>query len=103
DGISTVVSARRTRIDGIVTVVVVFAWASVKAFWLERSETSVRTLRLIRPSVSTTGVKVRLTPNFLNSIVVWQTGGTVVLHERPPGIGNSPPATKVAFSPEIAV
>src|SRR5580704_11045404 len=93
EGISTVVSARRTRIDGIVTVVVEFGTVSVKALSLDRSETSVSTLRLIRPSPSTTGVKVRLTPNFLKSTEVWQTGGILVLsHDSPAGIGNSPPA-----------
>ena len=41
---------------------------SVSALSLERSETSVITLRLMRPSASTTGVKFMLTPNFLKSI-----------------------------------
>jgi hypothetical protein len=49
-------------------------------------------------------VNTRLTPNFLKSICDWQTGGDfVVSHDSPFGIGNSPPATKVAVSPEIAV
>src|SRR6202012_3516760 len=70
------------------------------------SDTSVITCRLIRPSVNTTGVKLSEMPNFLNSIegahcptepeaCVWQV--------TPVGIGNSPPAMKVADSPEIAV
>jgi hypothetical protein len=39
----------------------------------EISETSVITRRLIRPSVSTTGVKLREMPNFLKLIWVVQT------------------------------
>ncbi len=74
------------------------------AFSEDRSETSVITLRLMRPSDSTIGVNTRLTPNFLKSICAWQTGGDLVVsHDRPFGIGNSPPAMKVAVSPEIAV
>ena len=58
----------------------------------------------MRPSDSTTGVNFRLTPNFLKSISGWQIGGDfVVSQDRPFGIGNSPPARKVADSPEIAV
>src|SRR5580658_4246843 len=92
EGISTVVSARRTRIDGIVMVADDDGCASVIELSLERSDTSVSTLRLIRPSPRTTGVKLRLTPNFLKSTAVWQVGGTVVvLHDTPDGIGNSPP------------
>ena len=73
EGISTVVSARRVRIDGTVT-----AGAACRApEWsanccVDRSDTSVITLRLMRPSLSTTGVKSRLTPNFLKSIEGWQ-------------------------------
>ena len=71
---------------------------------VDRSDTSVITLRLMRPSDSTTGVKTRLTPNFLKSTCAWQTGGDLVVsHDSPLGIGNSPPATKLAVSPEIAV
>ena len=104
DGISTVVSARRVRIDGMVTVWVEPGIAIVIAFSCDRSETSVITLRLMRPSDSTTGVKFRLTPNFLNSICGWQIGGDLVVSQDSPlGIGNSPPARKVAVSPEIAV
>src|SRR6185312_17504442 len=70
----------------------------------ERSETSVITFRLMRPSDRTIGVNTRLTPNFLKSICDWQTGGDLVVsHDRPLGIGNSPPAMKVAVSPEIVV
>ena len=68
DGISTVVSARRVRIDGTVADCVVPGSAMVSAFCVDRSDTSVITLRLMRPSLSTTGVKLRLTPNFLKSI-----------------------------------
>src|SRR6185312_14988009 len=104
DGISTVVSARRVVIDGMVRFCVEPGTCSVIALSDERSETSVITLRLMRPSLSTTGVKTRLTPNFLKSICAWQTGGDfVVSHDRPLGIGNSPPATNDAVSPEMAV
>src|ERR1035441_5602380 len=101
DGISTVVSARRVLIEGMVSV-----WppcTRVTALSVDRSDTSVITLRLMRPSDSTTGVKIKLTPNFLKSIDVWHctTGGG--LHCNPLGTGNVPPATKLAVSPEIAV
>src|SRR3954470_16904879 len=103
DGISTVVSARRTRIEGTVRVWFEPGACKVSALSVERSDTSVMTLILIRPSLSTTGVNVRLTPNFLKSTVGWQTGGDFdVSHDRPAGIGNSPPARNVALSPEIA-
>src|ERR1700758_1427312 len=69
EGISTVVSVRRTWIDGMVTG---GGPDRVNVFSLERSETSVITLRLMRPSESTTGVKLRLTPNFLKSMPYWQ-------------------------------
>jgi len=50
----------------------------------------------MRPSLITTGVKPRPTPKGLNSMVVlslsWATG-----------IGNSPAARNLAFSPEMAV
>ncbi len=98
------VSARRARIVGIVSVWFVPGTISVMAFSLESSDTSVETFRLMRPSPSTTGVKERLTPNFLKSICCWQIGGErVVSHDRPLGMGNSPPAMNVAVSPEIAV
>src|SRR5215831_20544581 len=104
DGISTVVSARRVVIEGMVRVWVEPGTAKVKELSVVRSDTSVITLRLMRPSDSTTGVNTRLTPNFLKSTCAWQTGGDfVVSHDIPLGIGNSPPATKLAVSPEIAV
>jgi hypothetical protein len=111
EGISTVVSARRVRIEGTLTVCAVLGTTIVIELVLERSETSVMTLRLMRPSLSTTGVKLRLTPNFLNWIEGWQTDATgptmlpleAAEHEKPLRTGNSPPATKVAISPEIAV
>src|SRR5262249_29447488 len=104
DGISTVVSARRVWIDGTVSDADEPVTCRVIAFSVERSDTSVMTFRLILPSVSTTGVKTRLTPNFLNVICGWQIGGDrVVSQDRPFGMGNSPPAMNVAVSPEIAV
>src|SRR5690348_8315829 len=82
DGISTVVSARRVWIEGTVNEVVEPVTCNVMAFSVDRSETSVMTFRLMRPSDSTTGVKTRLTPNFLNAICGWQSGGErVVSHE----------------------
>ena len=105
EGISTVVSARRVLIDGMVCVVRSVALTdcvSVSALSLDSSDTSVSTLRLIRPSDITTGVKFRPTPNFLNWIWVWQFR-VVGSQVKPAGIGNSPPARKFAVSPEIAV
>src|ERR1700756_5335803 len=75
DGSSTVVSARRVRIDGMVAVALELGWATVMALLLDRSETSVMTLRLMRPPLSTTGVKFRLTPKFLNVTDGWQVSG----------------------------
>src|SRR5690242_6004600 len=99
DGISTTVSARRVTIDGTVSACVEPGTCRVTALSDDKSETSVITLRLMRPSDSTMGVKTRLTPNFLKSICDWQTGGErVVSHDRPFGIGNSPPAMNVAVS-----
>src|ERR1700761_2574704 len=90
DGISTVVSARRTRIDGIVTFWVAPGTVSDSALSVDRSDTSVMTLRLMRPPDSTTGVKFMLTPNFLKSIDAWQSGGDLGVSQlRPGGIGNS--------------
>ena len=104
DGISTVVSARRTRIDGMVTFWVAPGTVSDSALSFDRSETSVITLRLMRPPESTTGVKFMLTPNFLKSIDAWQSGGDLVVSQlKPAGIGNSPPARNVALSPEMEV
>src|SRR6185369_2594057 len=104
DGISTTVSARRVWIDGTVSELADPLTCNVIEFSTERSDTSVMTFRLMRPSERTMGVNTRLTPNFLNVICGWQTGGErVVSHDSPFGIGNSPPATNVAVSPEIAV
>ena len=64
DGISSVVSARRVLIEGTVSDCRLVQ--PVIAFSVETSETSVITRRLIRPSVSTTGVKLSEMPNFLN-------------------------------------
>src|ERR1700724_720635 len=95
DGISSVVSARRVLIEGIV----VPPAPPVKAFSVETSDTSVITRRLIRPSVSTTGVKLREMPNFLK-LTVWthwpMAPAVVVWQGTPVGIGNSPPAINLA-------
>src|SRR6202166_4422069 len=102
DGISSVVSARRVLIEGIV----VPPAPPVKEFSVETSDTSVITRRLIRPSLSTTGVKLSEMPNFLK-LTVWThcpiAPDVVVWQVTPVGIGNSPPEIKVADSPEIAV
>src|ERR1700694_2664805 len=102
EGISSVVSARRVLIEGIV----VPPAPPVNAFSAETSDTSVITCRLIRPSLSTTGVKLREMPNFLK-VTVWMqfpiAPCTVVWQVTPVGIGNSPPEMNVADSPEIAV
>jgi len=53
------------------------------------------------PSASTVGVNARLTPNGLNSTVI----AVVPVPVFPPcetGIGNSPPARKLAVSPDSA-
>ncbi len=60
------------------------------------SDTSLAIFRLIRLSDSTSGVKARLTPNGLNSTEVLPSLSTS-------GIGYSPPARKLAVSPEMAV
>ena len=52
---------------------------------------------LMRPAFSTVGVKARLTPNCLNWMVM------LSLSSWPMGTGNSPPARKLAVSPESAV
>src|SRR6202165_1392859 len=102
DGISRVVSARRVLTKGRV----VPPAPPVKAFSVETSDTSVITRRLIRPSVSTTGVKLSEMPNFLK-LTVWThcpiPPDVVVWQVTPVGIGNSPPEMNVADSPEIAV
>jgi len=62
--------------------------------------TSGRICRLRRVGDITVGTTARLTPNVLNStvIVVWP------LFTLPAtGIGNSPPARKLAVSPDRAV
>src|SRR3954469_780930 len=96
------VSARRVLIEGIV----VPPAPPVKAFSVETSDTSVITRRLIRPSVSTTGVKLREMPNLLK-LTVWThcpiAPAVVVWQVTPVGIGNSPPEINVADSPDIAV
>src|ERR1700719_5251038 len=90
DGISSVVSARRVLIEGIV----VPPCPPDKAFSVEISDTSVITRRLIRPSVSTTGVKLREMPNFLK-LTVWTHCPMAPYvgdwQGTPVGIGNSPP------------
>ncbi len=101
EGISSVVSARRVLIEGTVSELP-DPWLNVMAFSFDSSETSVITRRLIRPSVSTTGVKLSEIPNFLKLIWVLQTRVTGS-QLKPAGTGNSPPAMKVADSPEIAV
>ena len=64
-------------------------------------DTSGLTTMLIRPSCRMVGVKASEMPNCLNS--------TVMVGRLPPfaldcaiGIGNSPPARKLAVSPDIA-
>src|SRR5579859_7952902 len=102
DGISSVVSARRVLIEGIV----VPPAPPDKALSIDTSDTSVITRRLIRPSVSTTGVKLSEIPNFLK-LTVWThcpiAPAVVVWQVTPVGIGNSPPEINVADSPEMAV
>src|SRR5271154_4966536 len=102
DGISSVVSARRVLIEGIV----VPPAPPVKAFSADTSDTSVITRKEIRPSVKTTGVKLSEMPNFLK-LTVWTQFPIVPVDEvwqvTPVGIGNSPPEMNVADSPEIAV
>src|SRR5471030_3172296 len=101
DGISSVVSARRVLIEGTVSALPADC-TSVKELSFDSSDTSVITRRLIRPSFSTTGVKLSEMPNFLKLIWVLQTWVTGS-QEYPAGTGNSPPAMNVADSPEIAV
>src|SRR5256714_5001447 len=100
--ISTVVSARRVLIEGMV----VPPAPPVNEFSSETSDTSVITRKLIRPSVSTTGVKLSEMPNFLK-LTVWthcpMTPAVEVWQVTPVGMGNSPPEINVADSPEIAV
>ena len=91
---STVVSARRTVRPGMLkpcncTPPLLLSWL-----------TSGRTFRLMRLPSITVGVKSRLTPNFLNSMVIIgpPTPGVEAM-----GTGNSPPARKLAVSPDSAV
>src|SRR6201981_3081730 len=102
EGISSVVSARRVLMEGIV----VPPAPPCKAFSGEISDTSVITRRLMRPSVRTTGVNLSEMPNFLK-LTVWThcpiAPAVVVWQVTPVGIGNSPPEINVADSPEIAV
>src|SRR5262249_23198610 len=56
--------------------------------------------RLIKPWFNTVGTNARLTPNFLNSTVGVTPAPVVV--ETAIGTGNSPPAKKLAVSPESA-
>src|SRR3979411_2168031 len=86
DGISRVVSARRGRIEGTVSALPA-DWTSVNELSFDSSDTSVITRRLIRPSVSTTGVKLREMPNFLKLICVLQTC-VVGSQEEPAGTGE---------------
>ena len=78
----------------------------IRELSLETSDTSVITCRLIRPSVSTTGVKLSEIPNFLK-LTVWTqfpiAPPVVVWQVTPVGIGNSPPEMNVADLPETAV
>src|SRR5258705_3928527 len=102
EGIFSVVSARRVLIEGIV----VPPAPPAKALSFEISDTSVITRRLIRPSVSTTGVKLSEMPNFLKLIVRMQSPiapPADVGQVTAVGMGNSPPEMKVADSQEIAV
>src|SRR3954454_10779846 len=100
DGISSVVSARRVRIEGTEIPLMLMELS------FEISETSVMTRRLIRPSVSTTGVKFNEMPNFLKAIDGAHCPTAPAgfdWHVTPVGKGNSPPTMNVADSPEIAV
>ena len=81
---STVVSARRVVSDGT-------SDCPSKC----RSLTSVPTMRLIRSPSTTVGVKLSPMPKSLNSVLV--PSSLTVWY------GNSPPARKVADSPERAV
>src|ERR1700682_381348 len=88
---STVVEASRRINAGTETPPVIDTpWAG--SSWL----TFGLMTRLIWPSLSTVGVKARPTPYFLYSIAVWPS-------EPGTGIGYSPPARKLAVSPDSAV
>src|ERR1700692_446189 len=93
DGISSVVSARRVLTEGMMRLLRLIELS------FETSDTSVITLRLMRPSVSTTGVKLSEMPNFLKEIDGAHAAMApvdVVVHDTPVGTGNSPPAMNVA-------
>ncbi len=90
---STVVSTRRTVSPGTLTPPV------VTLLFASTSLTSGRTFRLIRLSASTVGVKSSDTPNGLNSTVIAPVDEPACAT----GIGISPPARKLAVSPDIAV
>ena len=70
--------------------------APLELNWL----TSGRTRRLSRSGDSTVGTTARLTPNCLNSTVIV---GDPLLLLAEIGTGNSPPARKLAVSPDCAV
>jgi len=91
---STMVSARRTVSAGTVMLELpaVSLTAPTSLSWL----TSGATLRLMRPSDSTVGVNSRFTPNFLKVTVIWPFCW-------PTGMGNSPPARKLADWPLMTV
>src|SRR5215469_5392914 len=69
-------------------------------------ETSGLTTRLIRPSLRIVGVNASATPNCWNWTVMAELQfvlSTVqLLDDCETGIGNSPPARKLAVSPELA-
>ena len=91
---STVVLARRTVSPGTLMLEVVTE--IVGSIWL----TSLLTTRLIWSLPRTVGVKARLTPNCLNSMVIVLAP---IALSCATGIGNSPPARKLAVSPESAI
>ncbi len=84
---STVVSARRVVSAGTSKPL------SRIAPSVDSSDTSGRTRIEMRPSSSTVGVKARPTPYCLYSIVTVPSDWEI-------GIGNSPPARKLAVSPD---
>ena len=90
DGSSTVVLAWRVLSAGMLMPDKTTAPSVVSSL------TSLSIFRLMRPSDSTTGVKARPTPNFLNCTVSLPSLSTT-------GTGNSPPARKLAVSPDTAV
>src|SRR4051812_21187102 len=98
DGSSTVVSDLRTFMPGT-AMLPMRIWFSGST-----SVTSVATRKLIRPSASTTGVKLKVTPYGLYSTPIAQDlRPPTVVQSSLLGIGISPPAVNLADSPEIAV